>query len=139
MSLGLDSCKGTLVGNGMIRGVSGGQKRRVTVGEMVSCPRPVKYMDCISNGLDAATTFDIIQACAHLCHTLALTQLISLLQVTSLAFFALILLIKFCHSLPLMYIAYLMMLSCYVRVKSFTKVNMLFGLVPASFFICFPL
>ena len=39
--LGLKGCKNTIVGNGMIRGVSGGQKRRVTVGEMLVCPRPV--------------------------------------------------------------------------------------------------
>lgn len=39
--LGLKGCKDTLVGNGMVRGVSGGQKRRVTVGEMITCPRPV--------------------------------------------------------------------------------------------------
>ena len=39
--LGLKSCRNTYVGNGMIRGVSGGQKRRVTVGELMVCPRPV--------------------------------------------------------------------------------------------------
>lgn len=41
VSLGLKSCKDTYVGNGMIRGISGGQKRRVTMGEMVVRPRPV--------------------------------------------------------------------------------------------------
>jgi ABC-type multidrug transport system ATPase subunit len=33
--LGLNSCKDTYVGSAMIRGVSGGQKRRVTLGEML--------------------------------------------------------------------------------------------------------
>lgn len=33
--LGLRSCKDVYVGNAMIRGVSGGQMRRVTVGEMM--------------------------------------------------------------------------------------------------------
>ncbi|GMF26663.1 unnamed protein product [Phytophthora lilii] len=33
-SLGLDRCKNTKVGNAMIRGVSGGERKRVTTGEM---------------------------------------------------------------------------------------------------------
>ena len=45
--LGLNGCKDTLVGNAMIRGVSGGQKRRVTVGEIMVCPRPIHLLDSI--------------------------------------------------------------------------------------------
>lgn len=40
--LGLRGCKDVFVGDAMIRGISGGQKRRVTVGEMLVCPRPVR-------------------------------------------------------------------------------------------------
>jgi ABC-type multidrug transport system ATPase subunit len=53
LTLGLTGCKDTCVGDGMIRRISGGQKRRVTVSEMVSCPRPLKLMDSVSNGLDS--------------------------------------------------------------------------------------
>lgn len=42
--LGLRGCKDTYVGNGTVRGVSGGQKRRVTIGEMMACPRPVRLL-----------------------------------------------------------------------------------------------
>ena len=78
--LGLKGCKDTYVGNGMIRGVSGGQKRRVTIGEMVVCFRPVMLMDCISNGLDSATTFDIVRAIGQINKMLGTTIFISLLQ-----------------------------------------------------------
>ena len=35
--------------------------RHVSVGEMMVCPRSIRLMDSISNGLDAATTYDIIR------------------------------------------------------------------------------
>ncbi len=31
------------------------------IGEMLVSPKPIKMMDCISNGLDTATTYDIIK------------------------------------------------------------------------------
>ena len=37
-------------------------------------------MDSISNGLDSATTYDIIRSIAYVNHTLGSTTLISLLQ-----------------------------------------------------------
>jgi ABC-type multidrug transport system ATPase subunit len=78
--LGLHGCRDTVVGDNMLRGISGGQKRRVTMGEMFALPRPIKFMDCISNGLDAVTTFDIIQAAKNIVHHLDSTFVISLLQ-----------------------------------------------------------
>ena len=37
--LGIYECSNTVVGDGMLRGVSGGQKRRVTIAEMMMLPR----------------------------------------------------------------------------------------------------
>jgi ABC-type multidrug transport system ATPase subunit len=82
--LGLSECSSTLVGDASIRGVSGGQKRRVTLGEMLIPPRRIKYMDAISNGLDAATTFDIMQALRFVTHSVHMTTVVSLLQVKRL-------------------------------------------------------
>jgi len=78
--LGLESVKDTYVGDDAIRGVSGGQKRRVTTGELMITPRPVKLMDAISNGLDSATTYDILRAARDICHIVKATMCISLLQ-----------------------------------------------------------
>jgi ABC-type multidrug transport system ATPase subunit len=79
-SLGLTGCKDIYVGDDVIRGVSGGQKKRVTAGEMLVCPRPVKIMDSITNGLDAATAFDIVRTFRLMSRLLGMTILCSLLQ-----------------------------------------------------------
>jgi hypothetical protein len=48
--LGLEGCRNTYIGDEMTRGISGGQKRRVTLGEMLIPARDAKFMDCITNG-----------------------------------------------------------------------------------------
>jgi ABC-type multidrug transport system ATPase subunit len=57
--LGLEECKNTILGNGLIRGVSGGQKRRVTLGEMLVGDACALFLDEYTNGLDTATSEDI--------------------------------------------------------------------------------
>ncbi|KAH8952003.1 hypothetical protein BDL97_09G061300 [Sphagnum fallax] len=48
--LGLDICADILVGDNMHRGISGGQKKRVTTGEMIVGPTTALFMDEISTG-----------------------------------------------------------------------------------------
>ena len=57
--LDLTICRDTFVGDANNRGVSGGQRRRVSVGEMLVGQSPVACADEISTGLDAAVTYDI--------------------------------------------------------------------------------
>ncbi|GJN28601.1 hypothetical protein PR202_gb16803 [Eleusine coracana subsp. coracana] len=78
--LGLKDCADTLVGNDMIRGISGGQRKRVTIGEMLVGPARVLIMDEISNGLDSSTAFQIVNSLRQLVHILGGTAVISLLQ-----------------------------------------------------------
>ncbi|KAL8516358.1 hypothetical protein ACS0TY_014856 [Phlomoides rotata] len=78
--LGLDVCADTLVGNEMLRGVSGGQKKRVTTGEMVVGPRKTLFMDEISTGLDSSTTFQIVKCIRNFVHLMEGTVLMALLQ-----------------------------------------------------------
>ncbi|XP_034699400.1 ABC transporter G family member 39-like [Vitis riparia] len=78
--LGLEVCADTIVGDVMRRGISGGQKKRVTIGEMLVGPSMAFFMDNISTGLDSSTTFQIINSIKQSIHILNKTTLISLLQ-----------------------------------------------------------
>ncbi|KAI9985725.1 hypothetical protein PInf_005127 [Phytophthora infestans] len=64
----------------MLRGVSGGERKRVTTGEMTFGNKLVYFMDEISTGLDSSATFDIISTQRRLAKTLGKTMVISLLQ-----------------------------------------------------------
>ncbi|KAE8986285.1 hypothetical protein PR002_g22399 [Phytophthora rubi] len=78
--LGLENCQDTVVGDAMLRGVSGGERKRVTTGEMAFGNKLVLLMDEISTGLDSATTFDIISTQRSLAKAFGKTVVISLLQ-----------------------------------------------------------
>ncbi|KAJ7962917.1 Pleiotropic drug resistance protein 1 [Quillaja saponaria] len=78
--LGLDVCADTLVGDELLRGISGGQRKRVTTGEMLVGPARALFMDEISTGLDSSTTFQIVNSLKQSIHILNGTAVISLLQ-----------------------------------------------------------
>ncbi|KAK7377262.1 hypothetical protein VNO80_02684 [Phaseolus coccineus] len=78
--LGLEVCADIMVGDEMIRGISGGQKKRLTTGEMLVGPIRVFFMDEISTGLDSSTTFQIVNSIRQSIHILNGTALVSLLQ-----------------------------------------------------------
>ncbi|KAG8497067.1 hypothetical protein CXB51_008350 [Gossypium anomalum] len=78
--LGLEICADTMVGDEMLRGISGGQKKRVTTGEMLVGPARALFMDEISTGLDSSTTFQIVNSLKQTVHILNGTAVISLLQ-----------------------------------------------------------
>ncbi|KAK9807392.1 hypothetical protein WJX73_000014 [Symbiochloris irregularis] len=78
--LGLANCRDTVLGGAMVRGVSGGERKRVTSAEHLVGPKRVLLMDEISTGLDSATTYTVIDFLARSTHMLNLTTMISLLQ-----------------------------------------------------------
>ncbi|GAQ78767.1 pleiotropic drug resistance protein [Klebsormidium nitens] len=79
-TLGLDVCADTIVGGEMARGISGGQKKRVTTGEMIVGPKQALFMDEISTGLDSSTTFQIVKCMRNWAHYAKGTCLMALLQ-----------------------------------------------------------
>ncbi|KAL4421996.1 hypothetical protein ABPG77_005426, partial [Micractinium sp. CCAP 211/92] len=94
-TLGLDVCADTLatprrpvgntllqVGNAMLRGISGGQKKRVTAGEMLVGANRVLFADEISTGLDSATTHSIVSSIKAATRLRQNTSLVALLQPT---------------------------------------------------------
>ncbi|VFQ77207.1 unnamed protein product [Cuscuta campestris] len=78
--LGLDTCADTPVGDEMLKGISGGQKKRLTTGELLVGPTRALFMDEISTGLDSSTTYQIVRYLRHSTHALDGTTIISLLQ-----------------------------------------------------------
>ncbi|KAL3538336.1 hypothetical protein ACH5RR_001702 [Cinchona calisaya] len=78
--LGLGICADTIVGDALTRGISGGEKKRLTTGEMIVGPPKALFMDEISNGLDSSTAHQIIACLQQLAHITDATILVSLLQ-----------------------------------------------------------
>lgn len=78
--LGLTNCADTVVGDAMLRGVSGGERKRVTVGEMLVGGQSIFLCDEISTGLDSAATFDIMSSLRSWTKVLGGTAVVALLQ-----------------------------------------------------------
>ncbi|KAG2506622.1 hypothetical protein JM16_009120 [Phytophthora kernoviae] len=80
--LGLENCADTVVGDALLRGVSGGERKRVTVGEVLVGGQSLFLCDEISTGLDSAATFDIIKSMRTWCKALGGSSIVALLQPT---------------------------------------------------------
>ncbi|ETP18189.1 hypothetical protein F441_07552 [Phytophthora nicotianae CJ01A1] len=80
--LGLEDCADTVVGDALLRGVSGGERKRVTIGEVLVGGQSLFLCDEISTGLDSAATFDIVKSMRTWCKTLGGSVVIALLQPT---------------------------------------------------------
>ncbi|KAG0466701.1 hypothetical protein HPP92_018281 [Vanilla planifolia] len=79
---GMDGCAQAMVGNAMRRGISGGEMKRLTIGEMLVGPAKLLLMDEISTGLDSSTAFQIVTCLQQLAQISEATILVSLLQPT---------------------------------------------------------
>lgn len=59
--LGLSHTKNTQVGNEYIRGVSGGERKRVSIAETTLCGSPLQCWDNSTRGLDSATALEFVR------------------------------------------------------------------------------
>jgi len=82
--LGLKHVENTVMGNSVLKGVSGGQKRRVTLGEMMfKSHSPFMMLDNITNGLDASTSLTLIKRLRDIASKKNYGMMVSLLQPSS--------------------------------------------------------
>jgi ABC-type multidrug transport system ATPase subunit len=77
---GLSHTYNTIVGNDYVRGVSGGERKRVSIAEMVLSRAPIGAWDNSTRGLDAASALEFVKALrissslAGACHSVAIYQ-----------------------------------------------------------------
>ena len=80
--LGMHECADTIAGNAVIRGISGGQKKRLTIGEFMITNSRVLLLDEPTTGLDAAVARDIMVVLRKWCGISGSTVIAALLQPT---------------------------------------------------------
>lgn len=68
----------TLVGDEFVRGVSGGERKRVSIAEMMATRARVQCWDNSTRGLDASTALDFIKSLRIMTDVLGQTTFVSL-------------------------------------------------------------
>lgn len=59
--LGLERCQDTMIGGSFVRGVSGGERRRVSIGNEILINPSLLFLDEPTSGLDSTTALRIVQ------------------------------------------------------------------------------
>lgn len=77
---GLRHARKTVIGNAAIRGVSGGEKKRVSIAEALSCRSMIGAWDNSTRGLDASTALEFVQALRLGTDIAHLTTIVSIYQ-----------------------------------------------------------
>ncbi|KAJ3070649.1 ATP-binding cassette sub- G member 1 [Podochytrium sp. JEL0797] len=67
--LNLEKCSGTIIGNSTIKGVSGGEKKRVAMAMEIITNPSVLYLDEPTSGLDTFTAFSVVNTLKNLAKT----------------------------------------------------------------------
>lgn len=70
----------TLVGNEFVRGVSGGERKRVSIAEMMATRARVQCWDNSTRGLDASTALDFVKSLRIMTDVLGQTTFVTLYQ-----------------------------------------------------------
>ncbi|KAH3664070.1 hypothetical protein OGAPHI_004784 [Ogataea philodendri] len=83
---GLSHTYNTKVGNEFIRGVSGGERKRVSIAEVTLCGANLQCWDNATRGLDSATALEFIRALKTSAVLLDTTSLIAIYQCSQSAY-----------------------------------------------------
>lgn len=84
--LKLESCADTIIGNDIVRGVSGGQKRRVTIAVDIIHQPSIIFLDEPTSGLDSVTTFSLTSALRSIAKDTGKTIVMTIHQPSSKVF-----------------------------------------------------
>lgn len=79
-SLGLKHCENTIIGNEFVKGISGGEKRRVTMGIQLLSDPPILLLDEPTSGLDSFTSSTILEIMNNLCEEYDKTIILTIHQ-----------------------------------------------------------
>ncbi|KAL8291281.1 hypothetical protein RQP46_002259 [Phenoliferia psychrophenolica] len=78
--LGISHTRDTMVGSAFVRGVSGGERKRVSIAEMMAARASVCSWDNSSRGLDASTALDYAKSLRIITDVFSMTTFVSLYQ-----------------------------------------------------------
>ncbi|KAG1766364.1 ABC-2 type transporter-domain-containing protein [Suillus placidus] len=78
--LGLYGSKNTLVGNAQIQGVSGGERKRLSIAEMLGSVSPLGAWDNSTRGLDSSTALELVRTLRFITDVKRTTTIVSLYQ-----------------------------------------------------------
>ncbi|CAA0330244.1 unnamed protein product [Arabidopsis thaliana] len=84
--LGLTKCENTVVGNTFIRGISGGERKRVSIAHELLINPSLLVLDEPTSGLDATAALRLVQTLAGLAHGKGKTVVTSIHQPSSRVF-----------------------------------------------------
>uniref|UniRef100_A0A5B6ZBB7 ABC transporter domain-containing protein n=1 Tax=Davidia involucrata TaxID=16924 RepID=A0A5B6ZBB7_DAVIN len=68
MEMGLQECSDRLIGNWHLRGISGGEKKRLSIALEILIRPHLLFLDEPTSGLDSASAFFVIQALKNVAH-----------------------------------------------------------------------
>ncbi|RSM17280.1 hypothetical protein CDV31_003835 [Fusarium ambrosium] len=79
-AVGIDHTINTKIGNEYIRGVSGGERRRVSIAECLTTQGSIYCWDNSTRGLDASTALEYVKTIRHLTDRSGLSSIMTLYQ-----------------------------------------------------------
>ncbi|ORX44963.1 hypothetical protein DM01DRAFT_1340270 [Hesseltinella vesiculosa] len=84
--LGLTKQMDTLVGSAFIRGLSGGERKRLSIAEQMTTSSSINCWDCSTRGLDAASALDYVRSLRIMTDILGKTTVATLYQASNSIF-----------------------------------------------------
>ncbi|KAH7284855.1 hypothetical protein KP509_34G074000 [Ceratopteris richardii] len=85
--LGLERCRNTIIGSAFVRGISGGERKRVCIGHEIIINPSLLFLDEPTSGLDSTTALRIMFLLQRLAKVRGITIVTSVHQPSSRAFY----------------------------------------------------